>query len=286
MTKSRTILLIFIVIFCNSLYSQSLTNRLVFDYSSGDVFITKLDYSGVPNPPQYAKDSILSKYYSNSLDTLFYRISRTNYTPPNGPNSSATYSSDTIIEHYIHLDSIATHLDKGSYCNILPTDSFYLDNCYNKEAWNYSPRPPLGTTCFEPTYFTSTLVKGNGGPYYSYFSGQDPNNGTYSYELIYSKKGNVICGNYYDFPVSLKELIKNKIAIFPNPTPDMLNISFGEIHKNVSIVINDINGKMIISKTFKNKKIINLNLKNLISGVYFIHFKTEKISSTKKIIKQ
>jgi len=285
MTKSRTILLIFIVLFCNSLYSQSLTNRQVYDYSLDDVFIKKWDYTGVPNPPTYTKDSILSKHYSSNLDTLFYGMFRTSYTPPSGPNSSATHSSDTIIEHYFNLDSLAIHY-RGivPFCDSLPSDTFYLDNCNNKNIWKRSPK---NSWCiYESDYVISTLIEGSGGPYYSYSAGGDPNRGTETYELIYSKKGNVICGNYYDFPVSLKELIKNKFTISPNPTTDMLKISFEEIHKTLNIIVNDINGKKMMSQTFKNKKTINLNLINLINGVYFIHLKTENISSTTKIIKQ
>lgn len=69
-----------------------------------------------------------------------------------------------------------------------------------------------------------------------------------------------------------------QISIYPNPAGDQLNILMSEVN---SIVITDINGKHLLTSESSNTH--QLNVTNLVSGIYFIQ--TEN-GSTHKFIKK
>jgi hypothetical protein len=75
-------------------------------------------------------------------------------------------------------------------------------------------------------------------------------------------------------PVSIeKNTIENtKALLYPNPVKDHFNLSF-ECYKavNADILIFDINGKLLINhnvETIVGKNIIDLNIGNLVNGMY------------------
>ena len=274
-------------VFMSSLYSQSLTNRQVYDFSVGDVFITKYESRPmVNNPTSYTKDSILSKRYSDGLDTLSYQVFRIRETLPTQMYEKPTYSYNTFTKDYTKLDQPATHYDQdGRYC-IPPTDSLYVHEKFKKRVWNYSVKLYTDSICYEPDYFSSSLIEGYGGPYYSYGSGGDPNRITYYYKLVYSKKDGVEHGINQNFPLGIENLENNKVTIFPNPTTDKVNIAFKKTHQTIAVTVNDIHGKTVLHEIATNKREVNISLKYLTEGVYFIHLQTDETNSMVKVIKK
>lgn len=97
--------------------------------------------------------------------------------------------------------------------------------------------------------------------------------------------------------IYLGSALNNKLIIYPNPTPDVLNVSFGnpstnrEIleFKSTHMIIMDLAGRIVYER-----EIAGLNgLPNLVfdlsefkSGVYFIQLKTDKVIYYGKMIKQ
>jgi Secretion system C-terminal sorting domain len=79
----------------------------------------------------------------------------------------------------------------------------------------------------------------------------------------------------------------NKVAIYPNPSTDIFNVSLGNINPE-SIEVYDVSGKTIFSqKEFQNNgNIIPLNLTNASNGIYFVKIATEDQTITKTIIKK
>lgn len=76
------------------------------------------------------------------------------------------------------------------------------------------------------------------------------------------------------------------VAIYPNPSEGVFNISLGNIVPT-SVSVLDITGKIILSKNnFTTNDEISLDLTNVTSGVYFVKIATENENIIKKIIKE
>ncbi|MCY7290841.1 MAG: T9SS type A sorting domain-containing protein, partial [Ferruginibacter sp.] len=74
-------------------------------------------------------------------------------------------------------------------------------------------------------------------------------------------------------------------AIFPNPTDGNFSITFSKPINNASIIIVDVNGKVLHRITASGSK-VDFNLSNFSSGIYFVKIIEKGGSSiTKKIIK-
>jgi hypothetical protein len=68
----------------------------------------------------------------------------------------------------------------------------------------------------------------------------------------------------------------NSLNVFPNPTKDKIKISFGEMSaKNVQIEIFNIDGKQVITDTYKNPESIEIDLTNNSKGVYIVRLSTD-----------
>lgn len=89
----------------------------------------------------------------------------------------------------------------------------------------------------------------------------------------------------FDSNLSLNDLNKNSIKVFPNPTPSELNIQLGGLYKTIKIKIMNSIGKVISTQYFKNKTAVKTDIK-LQSGLYFIEVTTDDGNSKiMKIIK-
>jgi len=79
--------------------------------------------------------------------------------------------------------------------------------------------------------------------------------------------------------------IDQYINIFPNPAQDEINIH-AQLTSNelVQLNITDIYGRVIDHYAFDSNKSLTVYLDNYSSGVYFLHFATEKGKAVKKII--
>ena len=103
-------------------------------------------------------------------------------------------------------------------------------------------------------------------------------NGSQNYTLIASGT-NVVSLNTKDYDYD------NSIFIYPNPAKGILNYTISDQVILTAITINDISGKVI----FRNNNAVvpsQIDVSNLSSGVYFVTFKSDTSSLTKKFIKQ
>ena len=73
------------------------------------------------------------------------------------------------------------------------------------------------------------------------------------------------------------------IKIYPNPVKDELVIDNGELKIN-NVEIHDLSGKRIVN--YQLSTINSINVSNLSQGIYFVKFKTEKGTITKKFVKE
>ncbi|WP_298221588.1 choice-of-anchor J domain-containing protein [Flavobacterium sp.] len=82
--------------------------------------------------------------------------------------------------------------------------------------------------------------------------------------------------------LSTDTFFKNNFAVFPNPTTNVLNISNKSNSAITNIQVSDINGR-IINEAKGNTGQINIS--ELMSGVYFLRISTDAGTGTTKIIK-
>lgn len=254
-------------------YSQTLTNRQVYDFEVGDVF----QYFG--SSPSFGaswRDTIVGKSFSINNDTVFYQK---NSVGNSSSNPNYVYSSS--IKFYTNLDSVASHyyLDQCT-TSPPPSDTLFQSSQYcNQLTWRRTTNHDLN--CFEDNSYTSELIVGCGGPYHVAYIGIGGSD-YYEYKLTYFKKGTVSCGNPFSTGIDEINLL-NSINIYPNPTNSNIQVS---ISNNISVKkysISTVSGQIIGDYIFSNI----IDISNLKSGVYFFTFLSfDNLKITKKIIKE
>lgn len=74
-------------------------------------------------------------------------------------------------------------------------------------------------------------------------------------------------------------------ALYPNPTTGKFVVTFSNEQKNAKVMLLDINGKIVQQHT-GNGFMLNFDLSNFASGVYFLRIENKGKVFTKKVIKQ
>lgn len=77
-----------------------------------------------------------------------------------------------------------------------------------------------------------------------------------------------------------------QISFFPNPTKDSLHINMGNLQvDNYDLVVTDINGKNVISKSITSPKLVEtVNVEGLSKGIYLVTLKSGDKKVSKKIV--
>jgi hypothetical protein len=116
-------------------------------------------------------------------------------------------------------------------------------------------------------------------------------------EYIYDTSGNRISRQIVTIPaksstienqeVTETVIGEKKVMLYPNPTNGILNIDFSNWGEKIDIklFVVDLNGKMIIRKTFKSLKNI-VDITSLPNGVYILKIIADGENLEYKIIKQ
>ncbi len=265
-----TLFFISIFFLSSSLIAQDLTIRQVFDYAVGDEF-----HSSQSNrPPNAFRFKVIGKYYSETLDTVFYVRKIDSYgsnvvytTPPHLEYDLGT-SVDTIF--YTSLDSsVATlqNLQVEDSCDSMEDSVFTSPEYCNRRIYQ---NKACINCCFEGEQHE--LMCGEGlGFVYSYY-GFAAENYSKSSNLFYFKKGIDSCGtpdksNY----TGITENLATSISIWPNPAQDRINISgfTGQLHLNLRTLI----GELIQSDVLGSEG--SYTLPQLSSGLYLLELKLD-----------
>ena len=75
----------------------------------------------------------------------------------------------------------------------------------------------------------------------------------------------------------------NGISLYPNPTSDFINFSIGNI-EGTPVIVTDLNGRTVLNTTISSDN--NINIENLVKGVYFVQLEVENKAVNYKIIKK
>ena len=73
------------------------------------------------------------------------------------------------------------------------------------------------------------------------------------------------------------------MAVYPNPTKDILNISMPQINGNATLKLFDIQGRQVLETTTNSKNEV-LHIGNLQGGIYMLTIENENNKINKKIV--
>ena len=93
--------------------------------------------------------------------------------------------------------------------------------------------------------------------------------------------------NKYSLPmltlIDENKALSNSLNLYPNPATDALHFNLDN-YAEVSMIISDVLGKIVLSETISTRSI---SIENLKSGIYFVTFKTQSGAVAKaKFIKE
>ena len=303
--KNILVILFFFLSFTSR--SQSLmTVGEIYDYSIGDIFITR--FGGYAAPPVFRWDTIVTKYYSTGLDTVFYTRNSFSYQPPACQTCTGSTSYATVNFYYTNLtDTIGTGLGtKPADLMCIDTNGYtgtWLDTVYYNPYFcsvltttiNHMGNGPvpLDSICwwyFEPYYGYDEYAKGLGHTksYWNTCSNGFPLCES-GYYLLYYKKGTDSCGSAATLPTGLIEFAEDKFILFPNPVTNELTIENPEYSglKIKEIEIYSSLGEKVFSQLqTTNHKHQTVDVTQLPSGIYFITVKDQTGNRvTRKVVK-
>ena len=75
------------------------------------------------------------------------------------------------------------------------------------------------------------------------------------------------------------------VTAFPNPARDFINVTGSDTNAITSVMLTDLNGRIVRSETYDNESNIDMNISDLSNGIYLMKISTENGSSIQKIIK-
>ena len=128
------------------------------------------------------------------------------------------------------------------------------------------------------------------GTSYTIVNAQESDSGTYYCEITNSILPELIVRRA-DITVTVDATMSvdsyndfESLKIYPNPTSNILNISINR-YENVPVKIYDISGRLVKEETLQND-VLQMNMKELNSGIYLLKIQLGKKSIIRRIIKQ
>ena len=79
--------------------------------------------------------------------------------------------------------------------------------------------------------------------------------------------------------------LKNAISIAPNPIRDFLSIKIKNPETEANISLIDVTGKTVSTQKVQYNATLNLNTENLLSGIYFVEYRTANGIQIEKVVK-
>ena len=171
----------------------------------------------------------------------------------------------------LNYDSTA-NTDNGTCVDV-------VEGCMDQSAYNYAITANVNdsTSCL----YDANCITGPGNPYWL-------NDGCYAWvidvdDYCCNNSWDASCQTMYDYcqqgwPTSTNEITSNTITVYPNPTSGILTI---DTRLDITVKVYDINGKLMIERDSKR-----IDFSKWPTGIYNLIIKKDKLTITKRIIKQ
>jgi hypothetical protein len=248
----------FVLSFLSLNGQQISTVAEIYNYDVGDIFHVR--EFGSANGGGFLENKsfeITSKNFSYTNDTLFYtRHVKTAYSGSDHPDWIFEDYYDTIT--YSNIDSLINNGD---------IDTVYSDSdLYNGRIINFKDYSS------ESILETYQYIEGCGGNYRWYDDIE--NDFIYQYELKYFKKGNEEWGEQLMVSTGPELTINSKLYVFPNPIQHILKLDLRDQNViDTEGLIFSISGNMIYSFSLKANQLNEIELPELIAGIYLLKVK-------------
>jgi len=193
-------------------------------------------------------------------------------------------------------------IDKLRHLNFTPYLKSKISNQTDTVGHLYSYTIPNSTFIDDDGNNTLTFSAklSNGKPFPSWlsfnpetktFSGTPDTTGIFTIKVIATDTANASASTTFkltikDKPVSIRLINKQDISIYPNPTSGQFIISFGTSPIQKALVeIYDLQGKMVLSKTFYSATTESIKLTGFPKGIYVVKVITDRLNYEDKILK-
>ncbi len=186
----------------------------------------------------------------------------------------------------------------GSIC---PGDSFLFNGQYYHTPGNFSAELPAAGGCDSivvatldgPTYNTNVLVNGNilasletvaahqwidcsnnspipnaTGQFYTATSSGN-------FAVVLSSGGCSDTSACYTVTVGVNEFINDvALRLYPNPVKNNLHLAFEKAIEHATVNLFSMDGRLLLTEAFNNQKELQIDTRNLVSGLYMLNIET------------
>lgn len=202
-----------------------------------------------------SENDILPPFIVNAISTSANQICLIFDKNITFQNSVITYGQEIFLKNHFYKP------------NYLPLDITSVISDENKLFLNFtgSQLLPDKITYLPPNYNSiSTLYV---GPW------------------IYNESSTIGAASFFEFPVIKSNFsIENEIIVHPNPAESFVNVTINNPDPVTSLItLIDTHGKIILQKV-TDKTEVNLDIRELSSGVYFLRVSNQSMVTTKKIV--
>lgn len=88
------------------------------------------------------------------------------------------------------------------------------------------------------------------------------------------------------YTVSVPCILENNFTMYPNPTDGDFSIDLGQSCPTITISLTDVSGKLVLSRTYNDAKLLNLELEDAAAGVYMLTLESGDKKSTVRLLKE
>jgi len=229
-------------------------------------------------------------YMQETDISMFFRYSFRNYwfglIEENGDLRYSGFAYKTFYDLYKNGDRVFAHGGDTLGKSIIATNSDTLihiivtDNSSVSQGYNIS----FDDLTLEVDYLYTIYRIDENNLYEEFTSGIfNYSNPQISVTATPPFVDHVIITPYY-VDVETNKIKNSNAYIIPNPAKENVNLIFDKCYENISIKIFDIAGKLIISDYFTSSDKICIQLKDIKTGNYILHYETETDRGNLKLI--
>ena len=231
--------------------------------------------------------SILSLFGIEVRNPVFTYTKTALVTPTPGNNMmSINYDNANNTIYALNFESNSSGSSTGTYVVEINKTTGEVVNRGQLQGFNGFL---VGSSSFDQNSGSFLLVGYNGNPDVQMVV-FDTYNNTYQTGFMPDNVSEIVCDNY-DFAkntyitTSVKEPAKETIRLSPNPASNKITIenSFA-LSGYLNASIYDINGKMKWQGSFQNGNTFNVDISNLLPGVYVLKTETSKSVENHKFV--
>ncbi|EPR73367.1 hypothetical protein ADIWIN_1397 [Winogradskyella psychrotolerans RS-3] len=261
----------------------------------GDMITNVAEYTTAAN------DVVIENNTSNLSEIIIGSYDPNDISESQGPEiEHVSFTEDDYLYYTIRFQNVGTasainvtinnsldeKLDKTTFQMLRASHSYGIERDFDNLTWNFYNINLADETTDELNShgFVNYKIK----PLAGYEIGDIVPN---TAGIIFDFNEPVITNTFNTEFVAALNLAENNLnsqyLLFPNPSKDIVSLSFSSKQSNIEVTVLDIFGKMVLMQKEQHVSTLELNISALEKGVYFVKVKDDKGQwGSKKIIKE